>query len=231
MQDPRPPKAPVNGKKRNVPPKPFEGSDENLRELCLRNPDRGWRCLEARYGYIIRWKISRFREFSTEDAQDVYQNISFHLSKDRFRVLQKWDPNKSSLGLYLAVVTSNQCRDYLRSSFYRDTRRLRHLGFGQDDETCLPELVSTNGPSPADYTRRKEIEDRIQDCIEKWYTSGDLKLRDLLLLKGRIQDGTRFKDLAKVLGMKAVAAMKQASRLKTELRARLKREGIDPSVL
>ena len=209
----------------------FEGSDEELRALCLRDRNQGWLCLESRYGRTIRWRIATFREFSREDAQDVYQNVSLHLSKDAYRILQKWDPQKSSLGLFLSVVTANQCKDYLRSGFYKDTKRSRVAKTEDSDETDPLDIVPSAGPSPADAAVDEELEAKISETIEKWAASGDLKIRDRLLLEGRLYHGINFDELSKTLRMKPPAAMKQVSRLKADLRERLKREGIDTSAI
>ena len=171
------------------------------------------------------------RILPTEDAQDVYQNVSFHLSKDGYRILLKWDPTKSSLGLFLSVVTANQCKDYLRSGFFKDAKRSRTAKTDDSNETDPIDIVPSSGPSPADAAVDKELEAKVSKAIENWASNGDLKIRDRLLLEGRLYHGINFEDLAKTLGMKPPAAMKQVSRLKADLRERLKREGIDPSTI
>lgn len=207
-------------------PTPREGpSDEELRDLLLRDPKSGWPEFWKVFGPLITGRIHAHR-LSQMDAQDLVQEISYHLIRNDFQLLRAWDPTRSNLSAYLSVITTSRCVDYLRSSWSNYTRRKVEAAEAPSDSPEGTAPQSSGPTTPADWCRNRELVEALRGCLERLQRAGRLKPLDCRIVELRAR-GVSFKDIAETLGISENNANTRFSRLRPELRACLARAGIE----
>jgi len=199
--------------------------DEALINHVLTDPDQGWREFQSKYGAFIKTLIRRHR-LSTEDSEEIYQEVCLRLVKHDHRVLRAWEPARCPLKGYLVVITESVCLNFLRSSFHK-YNQLRISPAGNDLD--LDTVLSENGPlapTPADRILRFETLRIFRDCLDSWCVSGFLSADDRLLIELRI-GGMTWDQVSEVVGIPSATVRSRLSRMKRELRQRLIVRGLE----
>lgn len=209
-------------------PTPIEGlSDEDLRELLIRDPRSGWPEFWKIHGPMITARIQAHR-LSRTDAQDLVQEVSYHLIRNDYQLLRAWDPSRSTLSAYLSVITTSRCLDYLRSSWSSYTRR-KWVASDSSSDTSDPLLDQcAPTPTPAEWSQNRQLVEALNGCLERLRKSRRLKELDCRIVELR-SEGRTFREIAEHLGLSENSAMTRFFRLRPDLRACLTRAGIDPT--
>jgi RNA polymerase sigma factor (sigma-70 family) len=200
-------------------------SDLDLRDLVLSDPDRGWVALWERYGGIIRSRVFRF-DLPEEDLLDLQQEVTIRFFEKDSEILRNWDPDRSALPVYLSVITTYTCHDYLRSKFHSYSKRKVSTPSDDDDQDFFAKLEDDR-LSPAEKLNRQQVSDAIHHCLEEWAKDGPLKEKDRLLLELRVR-GLSYKEVAEALGISEHNALVRFNRLKPRFRERLLKAGVFP---
>jgi RNA polymerase sigma factor (sigma-70 family) len=114
-------------------------SDTELVDACLKEDEKAWNELVARYGRLV-YSIPRRHGLSVADADDVFQNV-FAIVLKRLGSLQ----NRKSLAAWLITITS-------RETWHFSTRRrpTQELDEEMADDKDLP-------PDQAQQWERRQI--------------------------------------------------------------------------
>ena len=123
-----------------------------------------------RYQFVVSAALTRFRAFSREDQEDLFQEAIHRLLADNARVLGLW--RGGSLAGYVRRITMNLAIDEYRSQFpherlpVSERERVRRLvnydDFFDDD---LHELLDA-APSPQEVVYLDGLRVQVQTAIE-----------------------------------------------------------------
>jgi RNA polymerase sigma-70 factor (ECF subfamily) len=92
---------------------------ETLLAACLRGEAEAWSELVERFAPVILASVRRTfqasrRSADDRDVEDAVQEVFVKLVKNRFRTLRSYDPARSTLRTWLAVVARSVAVDQLR---------------------------------------------------------------------------------------------------------------------
>jgi RNA polymerase sigma-70 factor, ECF subfamily len=203
----------------------FQGSDEELRDLVLENPDVGWPIFLSVHNGVLRNTIGRFH-LPREDAHDLLQEAFLALVDNDCMVLRNWDPARCSLAGYLSVITAYTCLGFLRSGFNEYNKRKQDPLEDLAGDPHPISRIEDPGPTASTLLIRSEVEETLRECLEEWSRDG-LKEQDRLIIDFRLR-GMSYKDVAELIDTSEENAMTRFSRLKSGLRKRLVQAGIEP---
>ncbi len=204
-------------------------SDEDLRDLVLRNPSKGWDALWSIYGPIIRSRIFRFHAMR-DHYSDLQQEVSLKIFKDDCSILRKWDPTKGSLAAYLACVTRSVCLDYVKSSFYQYSKRKQEASDSEEGEQDLFEVLLTDDSTPLQHSKNRELSDIFCRTIQELAKTKDLKPEDVSMIYLRAR-GAEYDQVAAVTGKSKESLMMRFSRIRPLLRAKMESVGVTLEIL
>lgn len=205
--------------------KEIRARDLGLRQTILSSPDEGWGRFWLVHAEFIKGQIGRFR-LSPEDAEEVFQEVSLRLTKDQFKLIKDWEPDRCSLRGFLSVIVTSTCLSFLRSGFHSYTKRKVALGPTEVRGSNLSDLILDSAPSPTDRLRRIELLSLFESRLEAWAQEHRIAPRDRQIVKFRL-GGMSHGEIAEVLGMKPSNVAQRFSRLRHSLRRALEGAGIN----
>ena len=173
--------------------------DEVLRNRVLTCPGEGWIDLLSRYASLIQGRIASYR-FSPDDAEDVYQEVCLRLVKNEAKLLRDWDPTRGPLPLYLGLITTSVCLNYLKSGFYAYRQRKLEPKKGTWSQWEIFALLEDPAPTPAERLQRLERLRQVETYLEAWADSRVLSQRDRLFIRFRL-GGMSYEELSAILGI------------------------------
>jgi RNA polymerase sigma-70 factor (ECF subfamily) len=121
---------------RDLPPipDPFrkaqELADRELVDRLLRGDGQAADKFVRLHQRLVMRELSRFRNLSPEDRDDLFQDIFAKLFEDECRILGQWKGN-SNFVAYLRRIVRNICVDYLRS--LKRTPSVEPIGEADDE--------------------------------------------------------------------------------------------------
>lgn len=121
---------------RDLPPipDPFrkaqELADRELVDRLLRGDGQAADKFVRLHQRLVMRELSRFRNLSPEDRDDLFQDIFAKLFEDECRILGQWKGN-SNFVAYLRRIVRNICVDYLRS--LKRAPSVEPIGEGDDE--------------------------------------------------------------------------------------------------
>lgn len=132
-------------------------TDAELVECLIRRCPRAWRRFEAQYRLPIRAAIQKSgriwgRVFTTEELEDLQQDVFLRLTADNDRLFRMFDRKRGRLHQWIQIIARSTAIDYLRKPLLQTTPldevdeiRDRQNGFlvtqGQDDIEHLKRLL------------------------------------------------------------------------------------------
>lgn len=194
-------------------------SDESLRDLVLNSPEEGWNALLLKYGPFVKRLVRRYR-LSTEDTEEIVQEVWFRLVKNEQKLIRHWDPARCSLKGYLAVVTPSVALDFIRSRFHQDTCRRAESADWQAWDV-LSELLVSSSPSPASRLERAQEMEALAQSLSDWADSGRLREEDRLILELLLR-GLDYPEISLFLGITEKKLNLRIYRLKRIWKRRVK---------
>lgn len=201
--------------------------DQSILKCLFEDPKTGWDSFWQTYGPVIQAGIGRFR-LSSEDTEDILQDVCERLFRDNFHLLRLWDPQRSSLATFLSVVVRSQCIDHLRSSFFKYTQKKHRIGPGAEEATDPLNLLEDCGEDPSEFVHRIQMSDILNQALEDLARQNHLKPLDRQVLVLRAS-GEKYKRIAELLGISESNAMTRFSRTKQELLRYLNGKKIEPA--
>ena len=90
-------------------------SDDALRALLLRAPERGWRAFVDQYTPLLLSLIAREGVSDRDHVGDVYLRVCERLAANGAERLRRHDPRKGALAAWLTVVVRHVVVDWVRS--------------------------------------------------------------------------------------------------------------------
>jgi RNA polymerase sigma-70 factor (ECF subfamily) len=111
--------------------------------------------------------------YTTKDASDLLQDVFVKLCRRHFQLLKKYDPDRSRLSTWVAVIARNIAIDHLR--------RHRPVTLSMDD---IPEKKSTAPPEPKLAGIPFDLLPPRQMLIMKLIYERDLTVREVAGLMG-----------------------------------------------
>lgn len=93
-------------------------TDEILVANCLEGAQAAWARFAAEYDAVIRHAVQwtlKHHNISTDNADDIIQDIYFRLIKSEYKLLETWDASRGTLKTWLAVVSRSAAIDFMRT--------------------------------------------------------------------------------------------------------------------
>ncbi|MBQ8502509.1 MAG: RNA polymerase sigma factor [Bacteroides sp.] len=155
-------------------------TDENkIREICAKDPERGFRMLVAEYQSSMYWHIRRM-VVSHEDAQDVLQEAFIRI----FRHLNDFRA-ESSLTTWIYRITTNECLRFL------DRRHKEMISSEEVQADLINKLMAS------EYV---DYEDAMQVKFQQAILTLPEKQR--LVFNLRYYDELKYEDISRITGTK-----------------------------
>lgn len=202
-------------------------NDESLRNELIEDPKKGWAPFWQAYGTAIRFEINKFR-LSKEDSEDIQQDICERLFRDDFHLLRIWDPQRSSLKVFLSVVVRSRCIDHMRSPFYRYSQKKLENNQDDSDVSDPINLLEDSSDDPSEFVHRIQVMETIKHVLDDLVARNRLNPVDRQVIDFRFS-GEKFEKISILLGITQSNAMTRFSRAKKDLIPHLTKQGIDPS--
>lgn len=204
-------------------------SDEDLRDLVVRDPSKGWDLLWDLYGPMIRARAYSFRNLR-EHYADMLQEICLKILKDDCAILQKWKPSKGTLAAYLSCVARSVCLDYLKSSSYQYWKNKQTSPATDEDEHDLFDVLPSKDASPSVGLSNKELSILFFEAVHDLAERNRLKPEDVSMIFLRAK-GEDYDQVAKITGKSKESLMMRFSRIRGILQTKLESLGITVEAL
>lgn len=107
-------------------------NEDEMREACASNPERGFKMLMDHFQQPIYWHIRRL-VVSHEDAEDIMQEVFIRI----FRHLGQFR-EESSLGTWIYRIATNECLRFL------NTRKEQAVSAEEVQEELLGKLMASD---------------------------------------------------------------------------------------
>lgn len=143
-----------------------KSSDEDLVQLVLKNPDN-LTFLVDRYWQKLFWFVKRISYFSSEDIEDILQDVFIKVYKN----INSFD-NSYKFSTWIFQITRNTAIDAIRKNGSRPVE----ISFDQED---LKSILVESGVS----IERALINKEKLKAVEKILNSLPLKYREVMILK------------------------------------------------
>lgn len=109
---------------------------------CLRGEKKAWDAFVENHSPMIYASIKRTFSGSTSNIpgktyEDIAQEVFVRLVRDDYRLLRQFDPKRSSLSTWLALVARSVCIDHLRK------RQIDTFSLGDSDIKASAGSIST----------------------------------------------------------------------------------------
>lgn len=143
-----------------------KASDEDLVQLVLKNPDN-LTFLVDRYWQKLFWFVKRISYFSSEDIEDILQDVFIKVYKN----INSFD-NSYKFSTWIFQITRNTAIDAIRKNGSRPVE----ISFDQED---LKSILVESGVS----IERALINKEKLKAVEKILNSLPLKYREVMILK------------------------------------------------
>jgi RNA polymerase sigma factor (sigma-70 family) len=196
----------------------------DLRESVLEDPEQGWKDFLAQYSNLFHSLIRRF-PLSTEDREEIYQDLCAGLLRNSVKSLREWDPEKGSLSNYLAVITVNTARSFLRSRFHQDNQRTRSATPPHPDCPNLFEMLENPTRTVRDRLDRLQLIEMLEATINRLAAEGKIRLEDRDILVLRLS-GLTYREIEDRLCIQANTQSRRLNRIKVVLQRALEAEGM-----
>jgi RNA polymerase sigma factor (sigma-70 family) len=200
--------------------------------------EEAWTALVRDYSPLLL-HAARSLGGDQDAVMDRYAFILESLRQDDFRRLRAYSADhRTRLSTWLTVVATRLCLDHHRHRYgrkrpagpsaekaaRRESRKaLVDLAGTELDPSDLPDQSSG---SPDDLVRAGELTAALHDAL------GALEPRDRLLLRLRFDEGLSVPHIAATMGFpSAFHAYRRLTQLFAQLRARLRRRGIEDSIV
>ena len=196
---------------------------------------RAWEAFLGSYSPLLL-HAARYGAESYDDGMDAYAYVLDKLRADDFRKLRTFRPDsRARFSTWLVLVARRICVDRQRERYGRpgsaeapgdDSREVRRRLV--DLATATLDLDTVMDPAAADaeqQLRREELHALVHEAIS------ELDPRDQLLLTLRFVEGLSARDIDAIQSWGGQTLVyRRIEQLKTTLRRRLVRRGVDTSV-
>jgi RNA polymerase sigma factor (sigma-70 family) len=134
---------------------------------CLKGGKQSWvefisRYSRLIYNYIYSVLSVKGSSVSTEQVEDIYQEIFHALIKDNYKKLATYRGlNGCSLASWLRQVTINFTIDYLRK-----LKPTVSMDIETEEGFCLKEIIPDLSSGAADFLNHQERRKTLEECID-----------------------------------------------------------------
>ena len=134
---------------------------------CLKGDKQSWSEFLSRYSrliynYIYSVLSVKGRSISTEQVEDIYQEIFHALIKDNCKKLATYRAkNGCSLASWLRQVTINFTIDYLRK-----LKPMISMDVETEEGFALQDILPDLSPGAADFLNHQEKRKTLEECID-----------------------------------------------------------------
>ena len=91
-------------------------SDQELRELLIASPARGWRAFVDQHSARLLQVIESCGVRDRDDVMDLYVHVCERLAADDCARLRRYDPGRGALSAWLGTVVRRMLVDWVRST-------------------------------------------------------------------------------------------------------------------
>lgn len=186
-------------------------SEIDLRDRMLSGHNAAWREFVRRYDRLVWLQIHRLaaafpKALNAVDLEEIHANLYAALLSNRMHRLRYWEPGKGTkLATWIALLTTNIARDYLRAV----TRR---PGWSPI-ESHAASLKSDS--DPVGHASTRQACDRLRDAV------GEMSDRDRsVLLRIYVEEATPD-EVAEEFGMSVKTVYTRTHRIRHALKRRV----------
>lgn len=185
-------------------------SEIELRDRMLSHDESAWREFHRRYDRLVWLQIHRLgaafpRALSAADLEEIHANLYAALVSNDMHRLRYWEPSKGTkLATWIALLTTNIARDYLRAV----TRRPGSTTIEAVASTLRSEL------DPVAQAAAREA------CTHLGVVVGEMSERDQAVIVRIYVEEATPDEVAEELGMSVKTVYTRTHRLRHALRRR-----------
>ena len=134
---------------------------------CLKGNQQSWsefilRYSRLIYNYIYSVLSVKGHSISTEQVEDIFQEVFHALIKDNYRKLSTYQgKNGCSLASWLRQVTINFTIDYLRK-----LKPMLSIDVETEEGVSLKDILPDLSPGAADFLNHQERRKTLEECID-----------------------------------------------------------------
>jgi RNA polymerase sigma-70 factor (ECF subfamily) len=193
---------------------------KSLIERCLAKDKEAWNEFVRRFRNLIyqsiRTRFSRTNfSYTTQDIEDVMQEIFLDLW-ERDKLEQVRDTQK--IQAWLAIISQNRARDYMRQKVYRMSRVSTFVDDAVEDKDLLESLPS-DGISVREELLNAELKSILDEIIESLSAKARLVI-GLLYLHGK-----NHREIAQIMHLSTNTVSTIIRRAKIKIRDELIKRG------
>lgn len=190
---------------------PDPSEDRDLVGRCLRNDQRAYRALLAKYERAVYALVRRMVP-DPEDARDLAQEAFVRA----FKNLEQYDPERK-FSSWLFRIANNLCIDHYRRRKLETVPLVRQHA-GEEEETWdLPDAAANPAETFSDQERGRRLLAAVQ-ALPPGY-------RMVILL--RHQEDLAYEEIAETLGLPLGTVKARIHRAHRLLKEKLQRQGLD----
>ena len=196
--------------------RPLEQDWSSIVHRCMDGDSGAWAEMVRTHQKRVYGLCYRFTGNPT-DAEDLTQDVFLKIYSN----LGSFDATRGSLPVWITTMTRNLLVDNFRRT--RNQRATGSLddGWDQTEELKPADRLEAKGPSPHEFTARKELAKMVQGALAKV----SVELREAVILRD-LQD-LDYKEIAQVLAIPEGTVKSRISRGRAELARLLERNKLE----
>lgn len=194
--------------------------DLKFAQNCIKGDKQCWAEFISRYSRLIYNYIHsvasiKGRSISSDQIDDIFQEIFHSLIKDNYRKLSTYRAkNKCSLASWLRQVTINFTIDYLRK-----LKPMASLDEESEEGFSLKDALKDQSPSAVEFLNDKNKRKTLQECISL------LESAEQYFLELYLNQGLSLEDLKDHLKLNRGAVDMRKNRILIKLQDCFKKKG------